>query len=122
MKKTFDIAQDFANYKLSIGLTKKVYCSNKESVEFAELLESGEPLPEGIHYEQREDVSSEYYDFYRLSCSDLSEGEAAQYLLCKQISLATEQLSMLKTIRGCVVFMTVVAALGVLAGIILAFL
>jgi hypothetical protein len=71
-------------------------------------LKNGEKLPDGVfgyEYNDGEVSKSEFYTIYE---ADLSEAEIEEYLTCKQ-------LSMINTIKKCVLFFTILAAIGIVA-------
>ena len=83
-------------------LAEIIICSQKENAKYAEMLKNGETLPENVYRCVNEDNMSET-SFLKIVKTDLTESEMNEYLNLKK-------LSMIKTIKNCVVFFTVLTA------------
>ena len=105
--KTVDLKDEIQSYKFEFGLLKKVPCTKEENAEYACLIKNGCGLPDGVFayiYGSSEPSTTE---FYTIEESDLSEAEINEYLTYKK-------LSMIKTIKNCAVFFTVLTVVGIL--------
>ena len=110
MAKGVNLRDELRDYKFEFNLLQKIPCARQENEKYKELLKNGDALPEGVHeptYEYGET------DFYTISEADLTEGEIREYLTYKQLRL-------LKTIKNCAVFFTVLTILGMAAYFIMA--
>ena len=102
MKKQ-DLLEQLRNYKLQFGLLQKIPCSVEENKEYTQLQKEGKPLPEGVSkYEYANDATHD--DFYTLAAPDLTDHELAEYLTYKKLSL-------LRTIKNCIVFFTILTVI-----------
>ena len=93
---------------------EKALCTQKESEEYKDLLEQGKRLPEDVYRadsDWRNVNDAGDSEFFRLVRPDITQEDIMEYLMYKK-------LDMLKTIKNCVVFFTVL----VIIGIILSFL
>ena len=98
MKKQ-DLREQLRNYKFQFGLLQKIPCSVEENKEYTHLQKEGKPLPDGIFkYEYSNDTAQD--DFYTVAAPDLTVQELDEYLTYKKLSL-------LRTIKNCVVFFAV---------------
>ena len=96
------IKRELDRYRLKYDLYEKALCSQKENQEYKDLLKQGKRLPEDI-YPVGDFNDSE---FYRLVRPELTQEEIAEYLMYKK-------LDMLKTIKNCIVFFTVLMIIGI---------
>ena len=94
-------------------------CSHEENICFTKLLKEEKPLPDGV-YPFHTEEGELFYDvndpdvimFYRRE--EVSETERTELVLLKTYEA-------LKTIKGCVIFFTVLIVLNLLAEIIMGF-
>ena len=93
-------------YRREAGLEKLVDCTDKENMKYLDMINSGQPLPDGIIRQVTENDKSTDY-FYKQFKSSLSDAEQLEYLSHIQIRL-------LKTIKNCLVFFVVLTILGIL--------
>lgn len=102
-----NLRKELNNYKIDFDLLQKTPCTTEENKEYEELLKNGGTLPDGVfaYTYGDEESTSEFYTVYE---SDLSEAEIQEYLTYKQ-------LSMIKTIKNCVLFFTVLTIIGMIA-------
>jgi hypothetical protein len=104
-KETVNLREKLREHKFEFGLLEKVPCTKKENAEYTQMIKNGEALPEGVHayvYETNE--------FYEIHEADLTESEIQEYLTYKQLSL-------IRTIKNCVVFFTVLAVIGLVGAL-----
>ncbi len=102
-------------YKLRFNLLQKIPCSQQENKEYQKLLKDGGALPEGVYayvYSTGETSTTEFYTVYE---SDLTESEKEEYLIYKKLYLLETINDCIKTIKGCVVFFTTLAIIGLAA-------
>ena len=96
------------SYKFEFDLLQKIPCSKQENKEYQKLLKEGNNLPEGVFayvYDSGETSTAEFYTVYE---SDLTESEITEYLTYKKISL-------IKAIKNCIMFFTVLTIIGMVA-------
>lgn len=100
------VKDELLAYRLEFGVVDKKQCTQEENKLYSELLKEGKPLPKGVF---------KYVDldnwFYTVEGDELNDAEKSEYL-------AYKQLNMLKTIKNCVLFFTVLAGIGLVFGII----
>lgn len=96
------------NYKYEFDLLQKISCTKEENEKYQRLLQQGGTLPEGVYayvYDSGETSTTEFYTIYE---ADLTESEIREYLTYKQLGL-------IKTIKNCVLFFTVLTIVGMIA-------
>lgn len=90
------------SYKIDFGVLCKTPCSKEETKEYKQILKEGGSLPEGV-------FAVEYLngslpdEFYTVTPAGLDDAEIKEYLMYKK-------LSMLKTVKNCLVFLAGLAA------------
>ena len=106
-----DLRKELRDYKMEFDLLQKTPCTTEENEKYEKLLKSGGTLPDGVfaYTYGGEESTSEFYTVYE---ADLTEAEIQEYLTYKQ-------LSMIKTIKNCVLFFTVLTILGMIAAFLL---
>ena len=93
-------------YKFEYDLLQKIPCSKQENKEYLQLLKNGETIPENI-YRYKSSNGIPLDEFYTIYEPDLTDEEIQEYLTYKQ-------LEMLKTIKQCIVFFTVLTVVSLL--------
>lgn len=111
-KEKVNLRDKLRSYKLEFDLLQEIPCSKEENKEYEKLLNNGEPLPDGVYSCVDADGTTSKTEFYTIYESDLSESEKIEYLTYKKLSL-------LKTIKNCVVFFTILIVIGLVAGFLL---
>ena len=108
MSAGINLREKLKAYKIEFELLQKIPCSTQENEEYRKILENGGVLPEGdfSYYDGGETPTSSFYKIYE---TDLTESEIAEYLTYKKLSL-------IKTIKSCVVFFTVLTVIGIIVG------
>ena len=107
-KKAIDIRQAIRNYRKDYDIIQIIPCSEEVNKKWQKVLEDGGSLPKNIHpytYEDKTVSNSEFYIVYE---PDLSETEIQEYLTYRKLNY-------LKTIKNCVVFLTVLTIISVVA-------
>ena len=111
-KKKIDIRQELRSYKYEFDLLQKIPCAPVENKAYLKLLKAGQPLPDGVfRYEYQSGIESD--EFYTVYEPELTADEIAEYLTYKK-------LHMLRTIKNCVVFFTVLTILSLVLGFFIA--
>lgn len=106
-KEIVNLKKELRSYKFEFNLLQRIPCSKQENKEYQKLLKEGGTLPEGVFayvYEGQPSTS----EFYTVHEEDLTDAEIAEYLTYKQLSL-------IKTIKNCVMFFTVLTIIGMVA-------
>ena len=99
------IKRELDRYRLKYDLYEKALCSQKENQEYKDLLKQGKRLPEDVRTnDDWRNVNDS--EFYRLVRPELTQEEITEYLMYKK-------LDMLKAIKNCVVFLTVLMIIGI---------
>lgn len=94
------IKDEIEEYKLECGFIKIIPCSNKENKEYEKIAEEGRAFPENVK-------PYTYYDgtrsgeYYKVHEENLSFDERLEYLAYKKLSL-------LQTIRNCVIALLII--------------
>ena len=107
-KEKINLREELRSHKFEFDLLQKIPCTKQENKEYQQLLKNGGTLPEGIFayvYDTGETSTSEFYTIYE---TDLSESEIREYFTYKQLDL-------IRTIKNCVVFFTVLTIIGLFA-------
>lgn len=92
----------------AIGLCEDIDCTPEENEQYRQMLIEGKPLPKVV-YRYKKEGTGEYVDvFYTRKGSELSEAERAEYIQLKQFAE-------LRTIKRCVIFFVVLAAIPLAA-------
>ena len=99
------------SFRIEHGICKRNFCSNEENQKYKKILAEGGTLPENV-FNYTDDWTRDGEEFYTIQKSDLSEEEIKELLMYKQ-------LSMVKTIKNCVVFFTVLTVIGLIAYLLL---
>ena len=110
-KEKINLREELRAYKCEFDLLQKVPCSKQENKEYEKLLKNGGTLPEGVFaydYINGETSTSEFYTLYE---EDLTETEKVEYLTYVKLRL-------LKTIKNCAVFFTVLTIIGIVVTLI----
>ena len=104
-KQIVDLKEEMRAYRFEIGLLQKVPCTKLENKKYRQILLDGGTLPEGVYsyvYENGETSNSEFYTVYD---PGLTDAEVKEYLAYKQIS-------MIQTIKNCVLFFTILTIIS----------
>lgn len=97
--------------RVQYGLNRDVPCSYQENKTYSKMLKNGETLPEGVFPYSYTDGTKSDSAFYVLG-DEPTDAEISEFLKYKELEL-------LSTIKNCVVFFTVMAIIGIIAGIII---
>lgn len=94
-----DVQKELRKKRFEFGLFQDVECSDEDTQTYKTMLKNGEPLPEGVA-QYKDSQTGEYMEsFYTVRDSGLTDAEKQEYL--KYV-----ELSYMKTIKNCVVFLT----------------
>lgn len=107
-KEKIDLKEKLRSYKFEFDLLQRIPCSEQENKEYQKLLKEGNVLPKGIFpyvYTDGETSTTEFYTIYE---TDLTDAEITEYLTYKKLSL-------IKTIKNCIVFFTVLTIISIVA-------
>lgn len=107
-KEKINLRDELRAHKFEFDLLQKIPCTKQENKEYKKLLKDGGVLPEGVYayvYDSGETSTTEFYTIYE---TDLTEPEIREYLTYKQLSLT-------RTIKNCVVFLTALTIFGMVA-------
>ncbi|MBQ6839736.1 MAG: hypothetical protein IJO45_03480 [Oscillospiraceae bacterium] len=107
-KEKINLRDELRSYKFEFDLLQQIPCTKQENKQYEKILKDGGTLPAGVHgyvYEGGEPSTTDFYTVYE---TDLTESEIREYLTYKQLSL-------IKTIKNCVLFFTVLTILGMIA-------
>ena len=107
-KEKINLREELRSYKFEFDLLQKIPCSKQENKEYERLLNEGGSLPEGVYAYVWENGETSTTNFYTIYEPDLTESEIREYLTYKKLSL-------IKTIKNCVLFFTVLTIIGMVA-------
>ncbi|MGM9669118.1 MAG: hypothetical protein ACI3VZ_05120 [Faecousia sp.] len=107
-KEKINLRNELRSYKLEYDLLEKIPCSEQENTEYENRIKNGGVLPEGVFAYVYDYGETSTTDFYTVKGTDLTESEIAEYLTFKK-------LSMIRTIKNCVLFFTVLTIIGMVA-------
>ena len=113
-EKMVDIVRELQRYRSEYGLIQKIPFSHKENKEFRQMLENGGQLPEGVVEYRLVTTGEPIGEFYLRQEAGLTDAEATEYLMYKELEL-------LRTIKNCVVFFTVLVAVSLVLGFLSGF-
>ena len=111
-KEKINLRDELRSYKFEFDLLQKIPCSKQENEEYKKLLKDGGVLPEGVFayvYDSGETSTTEFYTVYE---TDLTESEITEYLTYKKLSL-------IRTIKNCAMFFTVLTIISMVACLII---
>ncbi len=107
-KEKINLRDELRAHKFEFDLLQKISCTKQENKEYQKLLKDGDTLLEGVYayvYNNGETSTTEFYTVYE---TDLTESEIREYLTYKQLSL-------IRTIKNCVMFFTVLTIIGMIS-------
>ena len=104
-KEIVDLREELRYHKFEFDLLQKVPCTKQQNKELQQLLKDGSSLPEGVYAYVYNSGEMSTTEFYTVLESDLTESEIREYLTYKQLSL-------IKTIKNCVLFFTILTIVG----------
>ncbi|MDO4748689.1 MAG: hypothetical protein Q4A12_05900 [Eubacteriales bacterium] len=105
-----NIKEKLKEYKLTFGMLSSVPCTEDETTYYNQLLDNGGSLPENIHcikyncYDNNGLVPQVVRKYFKYLDSGLNENEVAEYLTYKKLTL-------LRTIKNCLVFFVVLTSI-----------
>ena len=104
-----NLKEELKSMKLKFGIyTEQEILSESAKEPYIKLLKEGKPMPWDIRCKEN-DYEPESSDFFRITKTDMTEEEIAEYLRYKE-------LKMLRTIKNCVVFFTTLAVISLVCG------
>ena len=105
-KETINLREKLRALKFELGLLQRIHCNKQETDMYKKILSTGGTLPENVYVHDTGDISTT--EFFTIYETDLTEVERNEYLIC-------EQLSLIKTIKNCVMFFTILTIIGMIA-------
>ena len=111
-KEIINLRNELRSHKFQFDLLQKIPCSAQENKKYQDILKAGGTLPEGIFAyvsANGEEFTTQFYTIYE---TDLTEAEIQEYLTYKQLSL-------IRTIKNCVVFFTALTVTGMIVAFFL---
>ena len=104
------IKQQLDEYRLKYDLYDQRLCTSEENKAYRGLLKQGKELPADIYPldpDWKKVNNSDSTEFCRLVRPDVTQEDIMEYLMYKK-------LDMLKTIKNCIVFFTVLMIIGII--------
>ena len=110
MSDSKNIKEQIEEYRLKYDLYDHTLCTKEENKEYNDLLEQGESLPEDVYpIDSYWSIlkNGKNSEFLKLIRPELTQEEITEYLMYKKLDI-------LKTIKNCVVFFTVLAVISLI--------
>jgi len=105
-KEKINLRDELRTHKFEFDLLQKIPCTKQENKKYQKIIEDGGTLPDGVYaYDYGETQTKEFYTIYE---ADLTESEVREYLAYKQLSL-------IRTIKNCVLFFTILTIIVIAA-------
>ena len=104
---TKNLREELNSLKLEIGQLQRIPCSDEDNKVFEKILDEEKPLPDGVYQYMYDDGELSTTKFYTVEKADLTDSEIQEYLTYKQ-------LSMVNTIKKCVLFFTVFTVISII--------
>ena len=104
-KETMNVRDALREHRFEYELLQKIPCTKQENEQYQKLVEDGGVLPEGVYAFVDDSGETSKTEFYTILESDLTESEIREYLTYKQLRL-------IRTIKNCVMFFTVLTIIG----------
>ena len=101
--------KELRDYRREYQVAQGLFCSEKDNEKFAQMVQDGIPLPDGI-YEYK--GGSAEKRFYTVCAPDLSADEIAELLTYKKLSY-------LRTIKNCLVYFVTLTIIGFCAYLVI---
>ena len=98
-----NLREDLKDLKYRNGLLENINCLKEDTEKYRQMVKNGEPLPDGI-FQYKNEMGTPVDSFYTIYEADLSDEEKSEYFLLRQSSH-------IRTIKNCIVFLTVLAAI-----------
>lgn len=111
-KERINLRDELRSHKFEFNLLQQIPCAKEENQKYQKILKDGGELPEGVYqfvYDSGEISTTSFYTIYE---PDLTEAEIREYLTYKQLHL-------IRTIKNCVVFFTVLTIIGIIASFLI---
>ena len=106
-KEKVNLRDALRSYKFEFDLLQKIPCSKEENKEYQKLLKEGGVLPDGVFAYVYDGGATSTTEFYTIYETDLTDSEITEYLTYKKLSL-------IKTIKNCIMFFTVLTIIGMI--------
>lgn len=107
-KKITNIKEVLNDLYFDALLLQKIDCSREDNKKYKQMLKNGEALPNGVfEYKGGIDETEGLGTFYTIYKPDLTQEEKLEYILFKQMS-------MISTIKSCVVFFTAITVISMI--------
>ena len=109
------LRKEIGKVKANAGLMRIVDCTQEENSKFLEMKKASQDLPEDVFrkYENEKPTSI----FYRYEPTELIDDTT--YLTCKQVELLENQTTLLKSIKGMLIFFVALTVISLVGGLII---
>lgn len=111
-KEIKDLREELCDYKYEFDLLQRIPCTNEENKQYQRILKETGTLPDGVYAYVYDTDETSTTQFYRIYETDLSDAEIQEYLTYKKLSL-------IKTIKNCAMFFTILTIISMIAYFIL---
>lgn len=112
---------DLKELEAEFGFIEVTPCSKEDTEKYGKMLKNGEPLPENVVARPAPERGKNAFDFYDSTDVGLSEEQKTERYRLQKLKLMKETLraqylsaNATKTIATCCLFLTVVAAIGLI--------
>ena len=110
-KEKVDLRYTLNEFKEKFDLIQKIPCTKEENKHYAAMQKSGQALPQGVYVYEYTSVD-DYAEYYTVYIPDLTSDEIQEYLTFKKLSI-------LNTIKNCVLFFTILTIIGLVGTLLL---
>ena len=107
-KGKINLRDELRTRRFEFDLLQRIPCTKQENKKYQRLLVNGGTLPDGVYAYVYDNGVTSTTEFYTLYETDLTESEIREYFTYKQLDL-------IRTIKNCVVFFTVLTIIGLFA-------
>jgi len=101
-----DLKKELNSLRFDMNFRQRINCSEEENNKYFKMTKNGESLPDGVY--QYEDDSYHFYTIYDSGLTDAEKNELIQY----------KKLAYIKTIKNCIVFITLLPVISLIIAII----
>ena len=101
--------EELQNLRREYGIAQGLFCPQKDTEKYAQMVKGGIPLPDGI-YEYKGGTTEKR--FYTVCAPEISADEIAELL-------AYKRLGYLRTIKNCAVYFVTLSVIGICAYLII---
>ena len=104
-KRRINALKELQSFRQEYGVAQGLFCPQKDNEKYAQMVQDGIPLPEGIYEYKDGSITKK---FYTVCAPELSPEEISELLTYKKLGY-------LRTIKNCVVYFVTLSIIGFFA-------